>query len=51
MSLEKLQLIATIVASSPHKVRWLKHWNSSLYTSEALPFSTKGFTNKELVEA
>jgi hypothetical protein len=48
MSLEKLQLIATIVASSLHKVKWLKHWNLGLHTREALHFPTKGFTNKEL---
>jgi hypothetical protein len=48
MSLEKLQLIATIVASSLHKVKWLKHWNLGLHTREALHFPTKGFTDKEL---
>jgi hypothetical protein len=48
MSLEKLQLITTTVAPSPHKVRWLKHWNSGLYTREALHFPAKGFTDKEL---
>lgn len=48
MSLEKLQLFATIVASIPHKVRWLKHWNLGLHTREALHFPTKGYIDKEL---
>jgi hypothetical protein len=47
MFLEKLQMIVTIVASSPHKVRWLKHWNSSLHTREAFHFPAKGFPDKE----
>jgi hypothetical protein len=48
MSLEKLQLIATTVVSSLHKVRWLKHWNSGLHTCEALHFLAKEFTDREL---
>jgi uncharacterized membrane protein len=48
MSFEKLQLIATTVASSLHKVRWLKHRNSGLHICEALHFPAKGFTDKEL---
>jgi hypothetical protein len=32
MSLEKLQMIATTVSFLPHKVRWLRNWNSGLHT-------------------
>jgi hypothetical protein len=46
MPLEKLQMIATIVASPPHKIKWLKNWNSGLHTLEAFP--AKGFIDKEL---
>jgi hypothetical protein len=48
MSLKKLQMIATTIASSPHKVRWLRNWNSGLHTWEALHFLAKGFIDKEL---
>jgi hypothetical protein len=48
MILEKLQLISILVAPPMHKVRWLKDWNSSHLTHEALHFPTKGFTDKDL---
>jgi hypothetical protein len=48
MSLERLQLIATIVAASSYKVKWLRFWNSSFHSCEAFHFPAKGFTDKEL---
>jgi hypothetical protein len=48
MTLKRLQLIATAVAASPHKVRWLTFWNSSFHIHEAFYFPAKGFTDKEL---
>jgi hypothetical protein len=48
MTLEKLQLVATAVATPPHKVRWLQNWNSSSLTRVAFHFPTKGFVDKEL---
>jgi hypothetical protein len=48
MCLEKLQYFATAVASPSFKAQWLKWWNSSIHTREALHFLPKGFTNKDL---
>jgi hypothetical protein len=48
MSLEKLQLIATASAAPTYKVRWLKFWNSSFHSRQAVHFPTKGFTDKNL---
>jgi hypothetical protein len=48
MTLERLQLIATSVATPLHKIRWLIFWNSGTHTREALHFPSKGFTKKEL---
>jgi hypothetical protein len=48
MTLERLQLIATTVAASLHKVRWLTFWNLGTHTREVLHFPAKGFTEKEL---
>jgi hypothetical protein len=48
MSLERLQLIATVVAAPPHKVKWLSNWNSSSNTREAFYFPAKGFFDKDL---
>jgi hypothetical protein len=41
-------MIATTVASPPHKVRWLRNWNSGLHTHEAFHFLAKGIFDKEL---
>jgi hypothetical protein len=48
MTLERLQLIATIVAASPHKIRWLTFWSSGTHTREAFHFLAKEFTEKKL---
>ena len=47
MTLEKLQMVATAMVASPHKVRWLQNWNSSPLTREALHFPAKGFSDKD----
>jgi hypothetical protein len=48
MTLEKLQYITTTMVSPSFKARWLKWWNSSVHTREALYFLPKGFTVKDL---
>jgi hypothetical protein len=48
MTLEKLQYITMAMASPSFKARWLKWWNSSVHTREALHFFPKGFTNEDL---
>jgi hypothetical protein len=40
--------ISTAIAPPLYKVRWLKDWNSSHLTREALHFPAKGFTDKDL---
>jgi hypothetical protein len=48
MTLEGLQLIATVVATPLHKIRWLTFWNLGTHTREAPHFLAKEFTEKEL---
>ena len=38
LTLDKLQIIATTVGPPHHKLRWLKWWNSSVHTREAVRF-------------
>jgi hypothetical protein len=48
MTLEKLQLIATVSAASPFKGRWLRFWNSIFHTCQEVHFQIKRFTNRDL---
>jgi hypothetical protein len=48
MTLQKLQLIAIASAASHYKDRWLKFWNSSFHSHQAVHFPPKGFINKDL---
>jgi hypothetical protein len=41
LTLEKLQLIATTSVPPHHKNRWIKWWNSSVPTREAVRFPLK----------
>jgi hypothetical protein len=45
---EQDEAVLKLKAPPPHKVRWLKDWNSSHLTREALHFPAKGFTDKDL---
>jgi hypothetical protein len=47
MSLEKLQLIATACATPQFKVRWLRNWNLSVHSRQAVHFPPKGFTERD----
>jgi hypothetical protein len=48
MTLDKLHLVAMVVAPAPTKVQWLSWWNSSSFFKEALYFPTKPISNKDL---
>ena len=45
MTLEKLQKIATTPVDGKYKVKWLKLWNSSPMTREALRFLSLNFVD------
>jgi hypothetical protein len=47
MTLDKLQLIATIVVSSNFKIRWLTWWNSGVHMRSALHFPATPFSDKD----
>ena len=48
LSLEKLQIICTSVASPPHKVKWLKWMNASDETREARRFPPRPVNQDKL---
>lgn len=48
MTLEKLQKIATTPVDGKYKVRWLKWWNSSPMTRDALRFLPPNFIDNDL---
>ena len=48
MTLDKLQLIATVVVPASFKVQWLSWWNSSTLSKKALHFLAKPISDKEL---
>jgi hypothetical protein len=48
MTLEKLQKIATTPVDGKYKVKWLKWWNSSSMTREALHFLPPNFIDNDL---
>ena len=48
MTLEKLQKIATTPVDDKYKVKWLKWWNSSPMTREALLFLPPNFIDNDL---
>ena len=48
MTLEKLQLLETVVAAPHFKVRWLEHWNSGVHSCQAVHFPPKGLSDKDL---
>lgn len=48
MTAEKLQKVSTTVVQPHFRVRWLKWWNSSEMSREALHFPPPGFTDATL---
>ena len=48
LTLDKLQLIATTTVPPHHKLRWLKWWNSSVHTREAVRFPLKPVNEERL---
>jgi hypothetical protein len=48
MTLEKLQKIVTTPVDGKYKVKWLKWWNSSPTTREALRFLPQNFIDNDL---
>jgi hypothetical protein len=48
MTLDKLQFIETVVVLASFKVRWFSWWNSSALSKEALHFSAKPISDKDL---
>ncbi len=48
LTLEKLQLIATTSVPPHHKLRWMKWWNSSVYTREVVRFPLKPVNEERL---
>jgi hypothetical protein len=47
MTLDKVQLVATIVVSPQFKYKWLTWWNSSALTREALHFPPTGLLDRD----
>ncbi len=48
LTLDKLQLIATSAVLPHHKLRWLKWWNSSVHTREAVRFPVRPVNDERL---
>ena len=48
LTLEKLQLIATSNVAPVHKVKWIKFFNSSVATREAVRFPPKPMNEEKL---
>ena len=48
LTLDKLQLIATTVVPPHHKLRWLRWWNSSIHTREAVRFPLRPVNEERL---
>jgi arginine exporter protein ArgO len=47
MTLDKLQLLATVVVSSNFKVRWFTWWTSGIHTRSPLYFPATPFSDKD----